>query len=212
MKVAGRQISILVAASSFAIIALLGASIGYFSQAPLKQGAGTKPALSTAINVDGPDAQKITLTSHEGTSTTWGSFSGRHRLVFFGYTFCPEICPVSLLNIGEALDILKGQGIEPDPVFVTIDPQRDTPELLKEYLSAFREGFFGLSGEDDQIRKLTEVFKAYYERSDLSDDTEYYLMDHTSYIYLVAPDGTVLEYYPESTEPPELAQKILAKL
>lgn len=93
------------------------------------------------------------------------------------------------------------QGIEPDPIFVTIDPQRDTPELLKEYLSAFREGFLGLSGEDDQIRKLSEVFKAYYERSDLSEDTEYYLMDHTSYIYLVAPDGTVLEYYPESTEP-----------
>ena len=93
---------------------------------------------------------------------------------------------------------------------MTVDPQRDTPELLNEYLSAFREGFLGLSGEGDQIRELSEVFKAYYERSDQTDDSEYYLMDHTSYIYLVAPDGTLLEYYPESTEPPELAQKILA--
>ncbi|GHB42217.1 protein senC [Pseudovibrio japonicus] len=212
MKVAGRQISVLVAASSFAIIALLGASVGYFSQGPLQKSTGTKPTLSTTINVDGPDAQRITLTSHEGTSTKWGSLSGRHRLVFFGYTFCPEICPVSLLNIGEALDILQEKGIEPDPIFVTVDPQRDTPELLKEYLSAFREGFLGLSGDDDQIKELSEVFKAYYERSDQSDTSEYYLMDHTSYIYLVAPDGTLLEYYPESTEPPELAQKILAKL
>ena len=76
MKVAGRQISVLVAASSFAIIALLGAFVGYFSQDPLKKGAGVKPALSTTINVDGPDAQRITLTSHEGTSTTWGAFPG----------------------------------------------------------------------------------------------------------------------------------------
>lgn len=210
MKVASRQISLLVAASSFTVIALLGASIGYFSQGPLVKGADSRPALSTAINVDGPDVKRIALTSHEGASLTWGNLSGRHRLVFFGYTFCPEICPVTLLNLSEALDILEGKGIEPDPIFVTVDPQRDTPEFLKEYLSGFREGFLGLSGEDAQIRKLSEAFKAFYERSDPSDESEYYLMDHTSYIYLIAPDGAMLEYYPESTQPPELARKILA--
>lgn len=193
-----------------AVFALAGFGAGFLTQNPDEAAAKPEPQSSAAINVDAMEIQRIVLTSHDGTSINWGSFSGRYRLVFFGYTFCPDVCPMGLSNLAEVIDLLEEKGMSPDSIFVTVDPKRDTPEVLKEYVTAFHDKLLGLSGKEQQIRKLSEAFKAFYQRSDPDDDSEYYLIDHTSYIYLISPDGSMLGYYPEASDPEDLAEHILA--
>lgn len=192
---------------SLVIVAALGFALG--TQVTSSDPTGQTDSASLGINVDTPELQRIVLQSHRGLATNWGSFAGVPRLVFFGYTFCPDICPLGLSNVAGAIDILDEQSIELDPIFVTVDPKRDTPEVLREYVSAFHERFEGLTGKEDQIRELASAFLAYYEVSSETKDDEYYLVDHTSYVYLVSKDGELLGYYPESKISDELATIIL---
>ena len=163
-------------------------------------------------NVDAPDLQRIVLQTHNGEATNWASYSKAHRLVFFGYTFCPDICPLGLANVAGAIDLLDAEGIELDPIFVTVDPKRDTPEVLHDYVKAFHTRFEGLTGKQDRIRQLASAFLAYYEINSETDDDEYYLIDHTSYVYLVDKNGALLGYYLESNPSEELAPLILKDL
>ena len=116
---------------------------------------------------------------------------------------------MGLSNVSGAVDLLAEQGHEINPVFVTVDPERDTPEVLREYLIAFHERLEGLTGKGERIRKLASAFLAFYEISAETKDSEYYLIDHTSYVYLVDKEGELLGYFPDSIGPEELANAIL---
>ena len=190
------------------LIAALGLAAGLLTT---KQNTlASQQTFSLGINVDTQKLKQVVLQSHLGRATTWGRFSGSPRVVFFGYTFCPDICPMGLSNVADAVDILEQQGLKLNPIFITFDPKRDTPAVLQDYVTSFDGRIVGLTGQEDMIKALASAFMAFYEVNTDTKDDEYYLIDHTSFIYLVGSNGEVLGYYPETKSPQDLANAILA--
>ena len=169
---------------------------------PLGETRGTGRAL-----IGGP----FTLTDQEGKAVTEADFSGRYMLVYFGYTFCPDVCPMELQSMTEALDILGPKADTIVPVFITVDPERDTVAVLAEYAENFHESLRALTGKPGQIRAATRAYRVYYKKADESDDSDDYLMDHTSLVYLMGPDGEYVTHFTFGTSPDDMAARI-AKL
>ncbi|XAT61508.1 hypothetical protein GN278_12545 [Rhodobacteraceae bacterium Araon29] len=190
------------------VIAALGFAVGWLTTN--RTTLAPQHISSLGISVDTEKLKQVVLQSHLGRDTTWGSFSGSPKVVFFGYTFCPDICPMGLSNVTDAVDILEQQGLKLNPIFITVDPKRDTPDVLKDYVTSFDGRIVGLTGKEDMIKALASAFMAFYEVNTDTKDDEYYLIDHTSFIYLVGSNGEVLGYYPETKSPQDLANAILA--
>ncbi|HVW73972.1 MAG TPA: SCO family protein [Rhizomicrobium sp.] len=162
--------------------------------------------VSGQIAVGGPYA----LTDQDGKPRASTDFAGKYQLIYFGYTFCPDVCPTTLALMGAALDRLGPTQDRIVPVFITIDPERDTPEVLKKYVAAFGPRFVGLTGTPDEIAKVEKEYRVYAKKGPVENGT--YAMDHSSVIYLMGPDGKLASFYDEATTPEDLAQKIKAKL
>ena len=133
------------------------------------------------------------------------------RLVYFGYTHCPDICPISLQSMAQALDALGPIGERITPVFVTVDPERDTPEVLAEYVSSFHPRMIGLTPRPDQLPDLAKAWRVKYARVELKDANSY-AVDHTAAIFLADPSGTVIGRYPHDLDGNALADKIRASM
>jgi protein SCO1/2 len=141
----------------------------------------------------------FTLTEHTGRRVTEEDFKGRFTLIYFGYTFCPDVCPAELQVMSAALDQLGKKGEKVTPVFVTIDPERDTVEQMKSYVSNFHKRLVGLTGSLKEIRAATKVYRIYYKKvADDSSSTDY-LMDHSSIVYLMSPEGEYLTHFAYGT-------------
>jgi protein SCO1/2 len=131
--------------------------------------------------------------------------------VYFGYTYCPDVCPTELQTVVAALDQLGPLAERIVPVFITIDPERDTPAALAEYVKLFDERLVGLTGSRDQIAAAARAYRVYYARAN-SKDTTAYLMDHSSFIYLIGPDGSFRALYRQGMSAPDLADALKARL
>jgi protein SCO1/2 len=156
---------------------------------------------------------QFTLTNHNGQIVTEKSYAGKYLLVFFGYTFCPDVCPTALTTISNTLDLL---GISADkimPLFITVDPIRDTPAHLKEYVSYFHPKLVALTGTDDQIKAVTKAYRVYFAKVQANkDDKGDYLMDHSSITYLIGPNGNFVEHFSHGMEPEKIAERLLKQL
>ncbi len=128
----------------------------------------------------------FTLTNVAGQRVTDQEVFTKPSLVYFGYTFCPDVCPIDNARNAEVTDLLAEQGVDIQPVFVTIDPERDTPEHLEDYTRAFHDDMIGLTGSAAEIEAVAAAYKAYSAKQD--GDPEYYLVDHSTYTYLVLPE------------------------
>ncbi len=150
-----------------------------------------------------PPSGPFALIDHTGRNVTDEDYRGRFMLVSFGYTYCPEVCPTSLQTMTEAMELLGGQADWVQPIFVTIDPERDTPEVLKEYVAYFHPTLIGLTGTPQQIAEAAEGFRVYYNKSELGkkegEEDEHYWMDHTASFYLVGTDGRGLAVFTYDT-------------
>ena len=160
--------------------------------------------VSGDLGIGGP----FTLTDQDGRRVTDKDFAGRFMLIYFGYTFCPDICPTELNTISLAVQQL-GTRVRLVPVFVTIDPERDTPEALKAYLAAFGPDIVGLTGSDADIAAVAKGYRVYYKKADGSDP-ENYAMDHTSLLYLMGPDGKLIALFRTGATPDDIAAGIKA--
>src|SRR6266481_7458518 len=142
-------------------------------------------ATSGTAAIGGP----FTLASTNGDNVTDQTYRSKWLLIFFGYTFCPDACPTALNNISVALEKLGADAGKLQPLFVTVDPQRDTREVLAEYLKSFDSRIVGLTGPQDQIDRVVKEYRVYVasQKSDTSDDN--YLVSHSAYIYLMDPQG-----------------------
>jgi protein SCO1/2 len=150
----------------------------------------------------------FTLTEHTGRRVTEEDFKGRFTLIYFGYTFCPDVCPAELQVMSAALDQLGKKGEKVTPVFVTIDPERDTVEQMKSYVSNFHKRLVGLTGSLKEIRAATKVYRIYYKKvADDSSSTDY-LMDHSSIVYLMSPEGEYLAHFAYGTGVDKMAKGI----
>ena len=153
------------------------------------------------------------LTDHAGRSVTPDSYDGQWQLVFFGFTFCPNICPTTLAYIASVMDILGPEADQVAPIFVTVDPARDTVDVMAEYVAAFHPRLIGLTGTEAQAAEATANFRVWYERSEGADAPDGSLMAHSGYIYLMRPDGGFDTVYREGDQPPEaLADEILMRI
>jgi protein SCO1/2 len=159
----------------------------------------------TGPTIGGP----FTLVDTEGRTLTEADFQGRFMLVYFGYTFCPDICPTALTTMADALDLLGEAGLGVVPVFVTVDPERDTPEHLADYVTHFHSRQVGLSGSPAQLAAAAGAYKVYYAKvQEDGADADDYLMDHTSVIYLMGPDGRYRAHFTHGTEADAMAARI----
>jgi protein SCO1/2 len=146
------------------------------------------------------------LVSETGKTVTEAEVMTRPTFVYFGYTFCPDVCPVDAANMAQAATLMAEQGAPANTVFVTIDPERDTPEVLAEFTDALHPDMLGLSGSAEQIAAAAKTFRVYYNKAD-SDDPEYYLMDHSANIYLMGPGNVFLDFFRRGMTPDQMAEK-----
>jgi protein SCO1/2 len=147
------------------------------------------------------------LVDHTGKKRTDADFRGKLLIVFFGYTYCPDICPAELLQIGLALDQLGAAGDDVQPLFISVDPERDTPAVLAEYVSSFHPRLIGLTGMPEQIRKVANSYKAYYAKY-TPPDGGVYLIDHTGFTYLMDRAGKYLGFFPPGTSADRMVEII----
>ena len=152
----------------------------------------------------GPIGGPFTLTDSAGKQRSDSEFRGRLMIVYFGYTFCPDVCPADLMAITQALDALGPAADGVQPVFITIDPERDT-KVLGEYVSAFHHSLVGLTGSPDEIRNVANAYKAFYAKvpDPRSGD---YSIDHAGVIYLMGRNGEYLGFMPPQTSPERLTE------
>ncbi|MGD8327035.1 MAG: SCO family protein [Sphingomonadales bacterium] len=188
-------------------LAALGGFIGYKMRggepAAISAGVVERPVEESTITIGGP----FEMVNHRGERVTQEDFKGVYTLIFFGYTFCPDICPFELATMSQALDILEEQGHSLDkiqPVFVSVDPERDDVEALAAYMPAFHPKFIGLTGSVDQVKTMMRAYNIYASKAQ-SDASADYLMNHSSLIYLMGPDGNFIRYFPPKRPPEELA-------
>ena len=149
------------------------------------------------------------LVDHLGKSVTDADYRGKFLLVFFGYTYCPDICPTELQNVAIALDELGDKADSVRPLFITIDPERDTFEYISQYVAHFHPRLVGLTGTPEQIKRAADVYRVFYAKVDDPQATEY-LMDHSSFVYLMGRDGKFLRLFKHGTDPSHMAETISA--
>lgn len=145
----------------------------------------------------------FTLTDHHGRTVTERDFRGRWQLVFFGYTFCPDVCPTTLAVMAQVVDALGDDAARVAPLFITVDPARDTPQVMAEYVGAFHSRIIGLTGTNEQIKAAAKSFRIYAGREEKPDAPGGYLMGHSGYMYLMTPDGEYDSVFSENRNPPE---------
>jgi len=152
------------------------------------------------------------LIDHTGRPRSERDFRGRLMLVYFGFTFCPDICPTDLQAIGLAVDRLGRDGDGVQPLFITVDPERDTAQQLADYVRPFHPRLIGLTGSSDAIRKAADAYKVYYARVSTGTDAGDYTIDHTAFIYLMDRDGHYLGFFPPGTSADRMVEIIRPRL
>ena len=189
-----------------ALLALMLAELGQS-----QRGDETSPRRLTAA-IGGP----FSLTDQDGTRRSAADFAGRPMLIYFGFTYCPDVCPTALDIMGGALDILKADAPrayqQVQPVFISVDPARDTPPVLRDYLSYFHPRLTGLTGSEAEINAVKRTYKIYAARSEPQDENGNYNVDHSSFFYLMDADNRYLAHFDHAVTPEELAQRLSALL
>lgn len=151
------------------------------------------------------------LTDHTGRRVTDEDFRGRYMLVFFGFTFCPDVCPSSLQVMSAALDKLGPKADRITPVFITVDPGRDTPAQLALYVQSFHPRLVGLTGTPEEVQRAIQAYRVYARKVEDPKSTAGYTFDHSSIIYVMNPDGTYRTHFAHTTNVDSMADR-LAKL
>ncbi len=150
-------------------------------------------------------APSFSLASHMGGEVSTVDFAGKLLVVFFGYTSCPDVCPLTLSNLQRAFQEMEEEGERIQVLLITVDPQRDTPARLAHYLGFFHPSFLGLLGTEEELRRVADAFGAFFAKS---GEGEQYTVDHTSRVFVVASDGTIPLTFPVTATPREMARDL----
>jgi len=157
---------------------------------------GPRPGVSSTPSVPISLGGPFTLVDHNAKTVTDADFRGRVLLVFFGYTFCPDVCPTAMQTVSEALDLLGAKADRVQPLFISVDPARDTPEVLKSFVENFHPRLIGLTGSPGQVKAAAKAYKVYFEKGkQMNIANEDYLMSHTAAIYLMGADGAFITLF-----------------
>ncbi|MFA8384175.1 MAG: SCO family protein [Pelagibaca sp.] len=165
-------------------------------------------AIETASSV----AAEFELTDHDGVVRTADDFRDKWSLVFFGFTHCPDICPTTLAEIAQVMDDLGPQADAVQPLFISVDSERDRPEALAEYVPQFHPSILGLAGTPEQIEAAAASFKIFYERVPEETAPDGYTMGHTSQVFLFGPDGGFVRLYSYGTPAADITADLRARI
>jgi protein SCO1/2 len=149
------------------------------------------PAPKITGSLTGAIGGPFTLTASDGRTVTDQTYRGKWLLIYFGYTSCPDACPTALNDLGVALDRLGPEAAALQPIFITVDPKRDTREALAEYLKSFDPRIVALTGTAEQVAAVAKAYRVYYATRDTGGDS--YLVDHSSFFYLIDPQGRFVD-------------------
>ena len=149
------------------------------------------PAPTHAAGIGGP----FSLVDHHGNEVTEKTYAGKYLLVYFGYTYCPDVCPTELLVLGQTLDLLGDKAARIQALFITVDPERDTPEKLAEYLPDFHPDLIGLTGTAAEVKNVARAYRGYFRKSSGEATEGAYLVAHTSLVYFMDPAGEYVSHF-----------------
>ncbi len=178
------------------VFTLFGGSSDQFAQCRIGQVAGG------SAQIGGP----FTLLDETGKEVTDKDIITEPSLLYFGYTFCPDVCPLDTSRNAEATDLLLENGTKITPVFISIDPQRDTPQVLGEFADNLHERMIGLTGSPEQVKAASQAYRTYYKAHPADD--EYYLVDHSTFSYLVLPEHGFVEFFKREISAEQMAETI----
>lgn len=178
--------------------ALLGLGTAVFWRTQIAQGLP-----SPRITGEAAITNAYTLTDHTGRSLTADSFDGQWQMVFFGFTHCPDICPTTLAYMAQVMDELGTDAARVTPIFITVDPARDTADVMSAYVEAFHPRMVGLTGTEAQVAEAAGNFRVWYERAEDASMPDGYSMAHAGHIYVMAPDGRFVDVWLEGDAPAE---------
>ncbi len=195
----GRLVTVIVA--GFLIGALAGAAALILTRAPADQSVAT----SGKALIGGP----FTLVGRDGKPVTDQAFRGKYMLVFFGFTHCPDICPAELQVMAAALDELGPKANEIIPIFITLDPERDTPLVVADYVANFSQRFVGLTGSPEQIAEAAKAYRVAFSKfQENGAKPEDYSVDHSALVYLMGKNGEYLTHFAYGTPVAKLTETL----
>lgn len=160
-----------------------------------------------AGQVAGNIGGSFSLINEDGIVVTDRDVIKGPSLIYFGYTFCPDICPLDTYRNAEAVTLLEEDGYDVTPIFITFDPVRDTPEVLKQFTDYMHPKMVGLTGSIDEIKKVAKKYRVYFKKQN-TDDSENYLVDHTAFTYLVLPEIGFVDFFRRELTAEQLAEKV----
>jgi protein SCO1 len=165
------------------------------------------------VPIDPPqELQDFVMTANNGQPLSLSELEGRYVLLYFGYTYCPDACPMTLLKFRQVKSMLGDDADQVAFLFISVDGERDTPELLDRYLERYDPDFIGLSGDDEELDRIAPDYNLYYQRREHASSQAGYLVDHTSSKFLIDPQGRLIRIYSFTTGPEIIASEIRALL
>lgn len=185
------------------LVALTLAGIGGVYWYMNRSDCGADLNKNAGLALGGP----LELVDETGKPVTDADMFTKPTLLYFGYTFCPDVCPLDNARNAEALDLLMEQGYDAQMAFISIDPERDTPEVLTEFTDYIHDRMTGYTGTPEQIKAASQAYKTYYAKEP-DGDPEYYLIDHSTFTYLVLPDVGFVEFFRRDETPEEMAKRV----
>src|SRR6056297_790615 len=188
---------------------LIGAAVAVMLGQTAQRADGDPFGQCRASNVAGGAGSiggPFTLVSETGETVTDQDVVTQPSLLYFGYTFCPDVCPLDAVRNAEAVDILEADGAMVQPVFITVDPNRDTADVLAQFTSNIHPRMLGLTGTTEQTDAAADAYRVYHRSHQVGDDP-YYLVDHTAFTYLVLPDYGFVEFFNRETTPQQMAER-----
>jgi protein SCO1/2 len=180
-------------------VLLLGATPIGFAQTTAESRAESTRLMNDLMSGKGQVGGPFTLLDHTGKKRSLAEFKGKVVLIYFGYMFCPDICPTDLSNLAGLLKRLGKDSDQVQTIFITLDPERDTPELIGRYVQHFDKRILGLRGTEQQTKQVATQYKTFYEKVSLNGNQ--YVIDHTAFIYIMNRAGKYVAFFPPGTSP-----------
>ncbi len=199
MTPTGKRLAMVIAGSF-----VIGASVALLQQSGVLT-MGFRSLTAGKALVGGP----FSLTSHTGQRVTNKNFAGSYMLIYFGFTYCPDVCPSGLQVMSAAIDKLGVKGQKIVPILITVDPERDTPEQLAKYVTQFHPRLVGLTGTPEEIRDVAKAYRVYYNKVKDEKSTAGYTVDHSALFLLMDPQGNYVAHFTHGTSVDAMAKRLL---
>lgn len=193
----------MLAGAAVAAVALVGVPVWMALSPGADEFAQCRGGAVAGAQIGGP----LELVNSAGETVTEAEIFTKPSILYFGYTFCPDVCPLDNARNAEAVDLLVARGYDVQPVFVSIDPERDTPQIVGDFAANLHPRMVGLTGSAEQVQAASKAYRTFYKKQE-DGDPDYYLVDHSTQTYLVFPERGFVDYFRRDVTPEAMADRV----